>query len=335
VDTSRPEVITDDADDFREVITTIWYPAEPGTGTRSPYFPGLSTVSKALIESGEIASWQVFGLQFVRSENLLNAELAKNQSSYPLLLFSPGNGTNIEFYTILASEIVSHGYIVVGLNHPYDVAVVELSAGEIAPYHKAQWSLEPSAHQAYTAERIKVRTADVMFVLDQLKRVNSDADNPLSGMLDLGSVAVAGHSLGGITAAEACKADTRFRACLNFDGLQKGGPFSTEETAIPPGQPFIFITKESELHPLLIERFEAMSESYWVVIHGASHDSFTDSQLLQSSILPFSNQADHVMGLIQQYTLAFLNEILKGQPSNLLSASVQKNDVTVKIFPSN
>ena len=51
VDTSRPEVMTSDPDDFREVIATIWYPAEPGTGTKSPYFPGLSKVSKALVES--------------------------------------------------------------------------------------------------------------------------------------------------------------------------------------------------------------------------------------------------------------------------------------------
>jgi len=51
-DTSRPEVMTDDPDDFREVIAFIWYPAEPGTWAKSPYFPGLSTVSKELAGSG-------------------------------------------------------------------------------------------------------------------------------------------------------------------------------------------------------------------------------------------------------------------------------------------
>jgi predicted dienelactone hydrolase len=113
-DTSRPEVMTGDPDDFREVIATIWYPAEPGTRTKSPYFPGLSKVSKALVKSGEVEWWEVFGLQFIRSQNLLDAKLAKNQAPYPVVILSPGNGTNIEFYTSLASEIASHGYIVVG-----------------------------------------------------------------------------------------------------------------------------------------------------------------------------------------------------------------------------
>lgn len=54
VDTSRPEVLTDNPNDFREVIVTIWYPAESRTGTKSLYFPGLSTLSKALVESGEV-----------------------------------------------------------------------------------------------------------------------------------------------------------------------------------------------------------------------------------------------------------------------------------------
>jgi hypothetical protein len=31
VDTSRPEVLTEDANDFREVMALVWYPAEPGT----------------------------------------------------------------------------------------------------------------------------------------------------------------------------------------------------------------------------------------------------------------------------------------------------------------
>jgi hypothetical protein len=335
LDSSRPEVLTDDPDDAREVMATIWYPAEPGTGAISPYFPGLSTVSRALIESGEVAQWEVMGLRFIRSRNLSNATLANNELSYPVIILSPGNGTNIEFYTILASEIASHGYVVVGLNHPYDVAAVELSNGEVAPYDKGQWSLEPAAHQAYIAERIKVRTADILFALDQLESLNSKADSPFAGRLDLDAMAVTGHSLGGITASEACKADSRFRACLNFDGLQKGGPFSMEASAIPPTQPFLFLTKEAHLHPKLIESFESTRESYWVVIHGASHQSFTDGPMLQPSIIPGSNDADEIMRLIQKYTMAFLDQTLKGELADLLAKTVNQPNVSVEVFPSN
>ena len=333
VDPSRREVLTDDPDDFREVIATSWYPAEPGTGAIAPYFPGFSTVSKSLIESGEVAQWEVMGLRFIRSRNLSNAELANSALSYPVMILSPGNGTNIEFYTILASEIASHGYIVVGLNHPYDVAAVELSNGRVADYDKDQWLLEPIDHQAYTAERIKVRTVDVLFVLDQLEILNSSAGSRFAGKLNLNSVAIAGHSLGGITASEACKEDSLFRACLNFDGLQRGGPFSMDATAIPPEQPFLFLTKESQLPPKLIESFESTSESYWVVIHGASHQSFTDGPVLQPSILPGSS--NEIMRLIQEYTVAFLDHTLMGEPPDILSETVHQQNVSVEVYPSN
>lgn len=334
VDSARLEAMTEDPNDFREVMALLWYPAESGTGTGSSYFPELSTISKSLVESGEVASWEVFGLQFIRSRNLWNAEVADDGKPYPLVIFSPGNGTNVEFYTVLASELASHGYIVVGLNHPYDVAAVELSDHRVAQFYREQNSLEMSANEEFVAERIKVRTEDVLFALEQLEAINSNVNSPFAGRLDLTSVAVAGHSLGGVVASEACKANTTFHACLNLDGIQRGGPFSTEETATPPDQPFMFLTKESKLPPNLIEKFESMTENYWVVIHGATHDSFTDGPLLQPGLLPISNPADQIMSLIQKYTLAFLDQTLKSEESNLLSRSADLQGVRVEVYPS-
>jgi len=334
VDDSRPEVLTENPDDFREVIALLWYPTEANTGRKSPYFPGLSEVSKALAESGEVESWKVLGLPFVRSQNLLNASPAKSETRFPIVIFSPGNGTNVEFYSALLSEIASHGYIVAGLNHPCDVAAVELSDHKIAPFYKQQELLDMSANQAFVAERIKVRTLDVIFALDQLQELSQGNNSPFAGRIDLKSVAVAGHSLGGITASEACKADVRFRSCLNFDGLQTGGPFSTETTALPPNQPFMFITKESQLHPKLIEKFESTQESYWVVIQGATHDSFTDGPLLQPGLLPVSTGADQIMSQVHKYTVAFLDQTLMGQQSDLLAKSEKLVNVTVNVDPS-
>ena len=332
VDTSRPEVLTEDPSDFREVVAMVWYPAEPGTGVRAGYFPNLATVSDALVESGEVGWWEAFGLRFIRSESRLDGSPAKDEQAFPVLILSPGNGTNIEFYASLAGDIASHGYIVIGLNHPYDVPAVKLSNGQIAAYDKDQWLLEAEAHQAYIAERIKVRTADVLFVLNQLEGMNF---NSLSaGLIDLDAVAVAGHSLGGIVASEACKSDQRFKACLNFDGVQRGGPFSTDENSISPAQPFLFLTKEPQLHPKILERFESMPESYWIVVHGASHQSFTDGPLLQPSLVPIANQADRFMDLIRTYTLAFLDQTLKGKPDPLLSIQTEREGVSVTTFPS-
>jgi hypothetical protein len=332
VDPSRPEVLTEDPSDVREVVAMVWYPARPGTGTRAGYFPHLTSLSEALVQSGEVQRSEVFGLRYVRSDILLDAKPLKEGSPFPVVILSPGNGTNVEFYTSLASDIASHGYIVMGINHPYEVAAVERLNGTVAPYHKEQWLMDAKDHQAYTAERIKVRSGDLLYALEQLDDLNSTG--PFAGTMDLSAVAAAGHSLGGITASEACKAEIRFKACLNFDGLQKGGPFSMEESAIPPQQPFLFLTKESQLHPRLLERFESLRKGYWVVVHGASHESFNDGPLLQPSLWPGPNQADRLMDSIQTYTMAFLDETLKGQSNSLLSRTVEGKDVAVRVFSS-
>lgn len=169
-------------------------------GSESGYFPSLSKVSNSLVQSGELGWWEVFGLQFIRSDISLDAALAKGSAPYPVVLFSPGNGTNIEFYSGIAGEIASHGYIVVGLNHPHDVAAIELSSGNVAPYDKDQW--------------------------------------------------------------------------------------------------------------------------------------LTDGPLLQPSILPGPNEVDHMMNLMQKYTAAFLDQILKRQRNDLLSEAREQNDVSVRIYPS-
>lgn len=331
-DTSRPELLTDAPGDFREVAVVIWYPAIAGTGEPGSYFPRLSKISEALVESGEVEAWEVFGLRLVRTSNRLDAELSDGESAYPVVILSPGNGTNVEFYNNLASELASHGYIVVGVNHPHDVAAVELADGRIAPYNSEQWSLSPEEHQTYTSARMPVRVADMIFVLDRLEQLNKAPESLFEGRLDLGSIAVAGHSIGGITASEACKADPRFKACLNFDGLQAGGPFSTETSAMPPAQPFLFLTKETQLHRALIKRFESTTESYWVIVHGATHDGFSDAAMLRPSLSMYSGDADLKMKLIKQYTLAFLDQTLKHQPTELLSISTDGVDVSTRVF---
>ena len=334
VDTARAEILTADPTDHREVIVMIWHPAVSDTGTETEYFPGLAVVADELVKSGEVMWWQALGLRWVRTGAPLNAEPLKEQAPFPVVLLAPGNGTNIEFYSSLAGALASHGYIVVGINHPYDVAAVELSDGKIAPYDKEQWTRNVAAHQNYIAERHVVKVDDVLFVLDQLEILNADTSSPFAGMFDLESMAAAGHSLGGVVASDACKQDSRFKACINFDGIQKGGPFSMDESAIPPAQPFLFLTKEAQLHPQLIQGFEATSASYWITVHGALYTSFTDTLLLQPSLLPGQNRADEHMQLIQDYTLAFLDQFLKGPLDIPLLEPVESREISVKVFPS-
>lgn len=330
---SRPEVLTETDQDYRQVPVQIWYPAEDGTGTPVKYFPNLAHVSAELSASGEVAPAEVFGLRFIRSHERQEASISTIAASYPVILLSPGNGTNIEFYTAIADEFASFGYIVIGLNHPYDVAAVTLQDSNVAQFVEGPFELQ--ARQPWVKGRIDVRTEDVLFVLDKLDELNANEQSPLAGRLDLSRVGIMGHSLGGVTATQACLGSSKLRACLNFDGLLEGGPFAASRDPVPPDQPFMLITKELQMHPAILALFEGgPSERYRVVTKGATHDNFTDGPLLLPSFVPLPNKADGILSLIRAYTLAFFDQSLNQQPSPLLEAPFESQDVLLEIYSS-
>ena len=82
--------------------------------------------------------------------------------------------------------------------------------------------------------------ADMKFVLDQLQELNvNDPTGRFKGRFDMQKVGVAGHSLGGATAAQFCHDDPRCAAGIDIDGM----PFGD---VIQDGlhQPFFFLMSD-------------------------------------------------------------------------------------------
>jgi hypothetical protein len=118
---------------------------------------------------------------------------------------------------------------------------------------------------AYENQRIEWWASDIRFALDELSRINRDRSsrNPVVGHLDLTSVAAFGHSDGGEAAARACQLDSRFKACLNQDGVQRFAPFHLDSSGWGMDQSFLLITrmrKEPPSEKELAEMHMTLSE---------------------------------------------------------------------------
>ncbi len=144
--------------------------------------------------------------------------------SFPVVLFSPGIGTPPVEYTSTVEDVASHGYIVAMIYHTYSVPFTVFADGRVAVLNEAGIRSENEPAGTSDAQTNKDRdaigsvwVADARFTLDQLTKLNSD-DKLLKGHLNLEEVGMYGHSFGGATAAEVCREDTRFKACLNMDG---------------------------------------------------------------------------------------------------------------------
>ncbi len=358
VDASRAEEMTDDPNDRRELMVTVWYPAEQRTGDPAPYLDNLDKLS------GAIKHLHFVFARSVRTHTETESKLSHAKRRYPVLIFSPGNGLNAAFYTAQIEDLASHGYVVFGIDHPYESRGILYPDGRIVGYSEdknpkpGSPNFQEEAARFYR-QRVDGRVADASFVLNQLEKLNPDKTaTSFSGRLDLKRVGAFGHSIGGIAAAEFCQSDRRFKACLNLDGHAKSLAFYTDANGKGPQQPFmIFEDVAPELteqqlaeRNLTRQQVEQMRErersrviealktvksgSYLVKLRGATHQSFSDEPL----ILPFGDakaKAAHRQRteIIRAYTLAFFDQTLKNQNANLLkNPSGNYPEVTVERF---
>ncbi|MGH8958438.1 MAG: alpha/beta hydrolase family protein [Acidimicrobiia bacterium] len=323
LDHGRPESHTADDTDHRQVGVVLWYPAVDGSDPPASYIPNEDEMMGALAASGEVNPIAAYGLHWVQGHAFQDAEIDQSQSKYPVVLLSPGNATNVEFYGSMAEDLASNGYIVVGVNHPYQVPATRLENGEMALFRE---DLEVPA-------KIEERIFDLRFVIDRLEQ-EAKSGAFLEGRLDFDALGVMGHSNGGLAAVELCKDDQRVQACLNIDGQAAGGAFGTSPDDQVPAQSFMFLTKEVTLHPELASRFEAgRAGGYRVVIPAATHDGFADGALFAPSLWPFARTADKVNEVTRGFVNAFFDLALRGEPRTVLGGVSASTDVYVYVYP--
>ncbi len=246
------------------------------------------------------------------------------------MLLSPGNATNVATYAILAEELASRGYVVIGVDHPYQVAAVDLGEAGVAIY---EGDLPRDGLEGTVSRLIAERRADLDVVLDRLA-MDALGSSLLAGTLDLSRIAVVGHSNGGITAAELCAVDARVDACVNIDGQAAGGPFASVPSFQPPDRPFLFLTKERELHARLRETFEAGGQgTYRVVLPVAAHGDFADGARFDPRLTPLARNADAVQLLERDAVADFLDHELRGLPGATFDSLDAATDVYIEAYP--
>ncbi len=318
----------------RELMIQLWYPTLKTEGGAAAYMPeGAArhfavSLSQLLFET--VTADTVLAL---RTRARAGADIARPRGGLPVVLFSPGEGLDRSSATAIVTDLASHGFAVVGIDHTHDSAEVEFPDGRV------EVGMVHGGDPAAITEALRVRAADTRFVVDQLAGINTDG--PLRGAFDLSRIGMLGHSLGGATAAQAMLEDPRISAGVNMDGTILG---SVAGAGLD--QPFLLVG--SLVHDpgqaVLPGKSDASWHQFWVNLRGwrqeivlsdGGHLSFTDIGLFggpggpldASAYFPSPTLFLGTFGSIDPpraalidrvYLRAFFGRFLRGQDGRLL-----------------
>lgn len=290
VDSTREETTTTDRNDKRNVVVQAWYPAtQRSDGTHSPYMDGLGSLPEKV---GVIPRFIFDHYDNIDTHGIVNAPVSNKHRAWPVVIFLTGNGVPRSFYTSLVADLASHGYIVLTIDHPYEAAITQLADGRLVTTIDNFREDEPDLLK-FMERRLKLRVEDVRYVLDRLH--DPFSEDSIQQFFDLNRVVIAGHSLGGATAAVAMALDPRIKAAVNIDGTLYG--------ELPPSsdqRPFLLLEspKDDSIHFQRYENgnrkiFQHFGEGFRYEVFDADHYSFTDAPLLLA--LPTRLIAGHVL----------------------------------------
>jgi len=297
----------------RPLLVHIYYPSRETPKEYPPYLSDTMHLYKEKL----LRTYNPKDLAYldgIRDWAMPDAPMNTEDSPFPVLFFSPGFLMAAQLYSSLIEEMVSHGYVVVAINHTdacWPVMFPDGSCPIILPELADIFSnKERSCMQTFDMTQ-ETWIKDVEFVLSWLP------SQSITKSFDLSRMGIFGHSFGGSTAIESSRRYDAFRAVVNLDGLLFGCNWDkTFET------PSLFVTAEKQLtHEdaisagLTIEQCDSLTarnskqvfdqlknNSFYVTIKNADHATFVDSKIVKSPL--FKNVFNPIRGI--QITRALL-----------------------------
>ncbi|WP_431043633.1 alpha/beta hydrolase family protein [Streptomyces sp. P1-3] len=320
-DRSRPDPWVPEAK-ARELMVDLYFPTRPGTGRAAPYM--TTEEARLLLESQDLD--EVVPPRTVSATGTqVRAGARPTHGRFPLVVLSPGFGMNRATLTHLAGELASRGYVVAAVDHAYESLGTRFPGGRVLTCVACD-----KVKETGIARVPEVRAADVSFLLDRLTGRHPAWRH--AGLIDPKRIGMAGHSIGGASAAETMATDRRVRAGINMDG--------TFAAPVPEngldGRPFMMLGTDDEWHRPG-GKDKTWDETWprldgwkrWLTVAGSGHMTFTDLPILGDQLglpdpdAPLSGKRS--AEITHDYVAAFFDLHLRGEAQPLLDGPSRAN----------
>jgi len=364
IDETRSEIHTDDPSDKRELYVEMWYPGKIQDKVAA------NSLWRELY-SGQLDNISFFMkyLKGIKTHSFPDIAPYSDESQFPLILFNHALQMFTAQNTMLMEHLASHGYIIASVAHPYESLRVNLSQkGTVLPefltslkkFNEAMAWIQKSSSPVLAARdsmqfvtgrekrsRIMlnaIKNAELNTVVEEwtldnsyvLDRLLAQTENPFSNhaLIDTARIGIMGMSIGGATAGEFCKVDSRVKAGINVDGLQYGTRHGESLNV-----PFMMIYSEDGLGLNDFLMLNSKNDYYEYHFKNARHTDFTDLVLVWPFLRVYGQLGDtpgkRMIQITNKVILNFWDHYLKQQPYyEFLEADYPELNVVMKHAPN-
>lgn len=288
----------------RELLVRFWYPASLAQGCKAAQYTSRQVWSY-------FSKLKGVALPQVTTNSCWNAPMVGGP--HPVVVFTHGYTGTFTDYTFLFEELASRGYVIASVDHTYEATAVEFPDGRLVKSVLGSYLSKSAKSDVQTLTlAVSVRLDDLKFVVNELERLNAGSKDPFGGRLDMSRVALAGHSLGGLTALLGVQQEPRFRAGVILDGVLP------EFVAVGTQTPMLVLTAgndgwgENDCRLWNGLRGPRLA----VNLKGAEHVTPSDAVwLARYAIKTGSMGPEKTISGVRSYVAAFLDANLRGLPA--------------------
>lgn len=288
-----------------EIAVRIYYPATQRQKNSPVYPPVMLAWQDSLKDIPGVTPADMQQIADIHSYATQGTPLVEGK--FPVILFSPAYGFQAQLYEGIITELVSHGYIVVGINSLFingDIALLN--------DHIVKQDLSTAVDMQ---SLLQVQAEDLAYVYDKLHKLHT-SETIFVGM-DLDHVGALGHALGGGAVLNAVRTyDKWFQAAAGLVAIGEGTADMKPVTI-----PFLMEVSADWAVPSM----ELAKNNYLVRIapslsdHRYSHNlSFTDYATLKK-LSAYQAKVKH--DAAEQYSVVFFSQ----EPTAVDAMNFSKN----------
>ena len=345
----------DNINHCHEFVASVFYPtnAITSTATTPYYLPSVIQLQNALFSLPNLTKSQIANaINPIKSYITSGATVAAGK--FPVILFTPGSGDQAETYQNIITQLVSNGYIVIGIDSVFVSGNILLPSGIITQFPPRDTIPNCSFYNCtpeqlaiiaqFQESQISIQTSDLYYTISQFE--SNKNDNVTLQAMDFTHIGGLGHSLGARLINELTLNDpTLFKAAATLDVAPIGNNQDHRlVTTIPI--PFLF-TMSASFKDLVFPPntlFEFNKNTYYVGLSPniqnqdySEHLNYTDYGTIQYqplisdlfSIMALTSpglflgngNGYNIINSVNIYLLQFFDTYIKNKPNDVFNTT--------------